>query len=76
MAPDEQIDRLNRQLSRDSLRPVTGIARQALSSLVSALSLLSSWLRQAADDRPLITLLLSLETGYVVARVGRRRAGR
>jgi hypothetical protein len=74
MADNQQIDRLNRRLRSQSLGPVTMISDQALASLGSGLQMLVTWLRQAAQDRPLVTLLLSLEAGFAVARMGRRRA--
>lgn len=74
MTANQQIERLNRQLRSQSLGPMTTISDQALASLGSGLQLLVTWLRQAAQDRPLVTLLLSLEAGFAVARMGRRRA--
>ena len=74
MGTNQQIDRLNRQLRSQSLGPVTTISDQALASLWSGLQLLVTWLRQAAQERPLVTLLLSFEAGFAVARMGRRRA--
>ncbi len=74
MAANQQIERLNRQLRSQSLGPITTISDQALASLGSGLQLLVTWLRQAAQDRPFVTLLLSLEAGFAVARMGRRRA--
>jgi len=74
MAANQQIDRLNRQLRGQSLGPVTTISDQALASLGSGFQSIVTWLRQAAQDRPFVTLLLSLEAGFAVARMGRRRA--
>jgi hypothetical protein len=74
MTANQQIERSNRQLRSQSLGPITTISDQALASLGSGLQLLVTWLRQAAQDRPLVTLLLSLEAGFAVARMGRRRA--
>ena len=74
MTANQQIERLNRQLRSQGLGPITTISDQALASLGSGLQLLVTWLRQAAQDRPLVTLLLSLEAGFAVARMGRRRA--
>ena len=74
MTANQQIERLNRQLRSQSLGPITTISDQALASLGSGLQLLVTWLRQAAQDRPFVTLLLSLEAGFAVARMGRRRA--
>ena len=74
MTANQQIERLNRQLRSQSLGPITTISDQALASLGSGLQLLVTWLRQAAQGRPFVTLLLSLEAGFAVARMGRRRA--
>ena len=76
MAADEQIHRLNRELSRRSLGPVTIISNQFVASLASGLQSLAIWLRDAARDRPLITLLLAFQVGYAVARIGGRNARR
>jgi hypothetical protein len=74
MAANQQIDRLNRRLRSQSLGPVTAISDQALASLEFGLQSLVTWLRQAARDRPLLTVLLTLEAGFAIVRMGRRRA--
>jgi hypothetical protein len=76
MAVDEQIDRLARQLSKQSLGPIDTILNETMSRLGLACGSLAVWLRQAAYDQPLITLLLSCQIGYLVARLGRRHARR
>jgi hypothetical protein len=43
-------------------------------SLFSLLRALAQWMRESAEERPLISLLLAFEAGFAVARVGRRRA--
>lgn len=73
---DEQINRLNWQLSRQSGGPLDVIANQAAESLAVALRVLTTWLRASTQERPLIALLLSFEAGYAVARLGRRHAQR
>ena len=76
MAVDEQLDRLSRQLSKLSLGAIDTIADQAFFRLGSVSAAMAAWLRQAAYDQPLITLLLSCQVGYLVARLGRRYARR
>jgi hypothetical protein len=76
MDADDRIYRLNRELSRHSFGPVTTISNQAVASLGSRLQLLVTWLREAARDRPLITLLLAFQGGYALARLGRPHARR
>jgi hypothetical protein len=76
MAIDEQIDRLQAQLKRQSLEPIDNVLNEAIVQLSAAVRSLAAWLRQTADEQPLTTLLLSLEAGYAVARLGRRHARR
>lgn len=76
MTHDEQINRLNWQLSRQSGGPLDAIANQAVASLAVALRVLTTWLRESTQEQPLIALLLSFEAGYAVARLGRRHAQR
>lgn len=74
MDANDKIDQLKRQLSRQSLGPLAVISDRAASSLQSILVSVVSWLRQAAYDRPFVTLLLAFQSGYGVARLGRRYA--
>ena len=76
MAIDEQIDRLQAQLKRQSLGPIDNVLNEAIVQLSAAVRSLAAWLRQTADEQPLTTLLLSLGAGYAVARLGRRHARR
>lgn len=74
MDADDKLDELKRTLNRQSLGPVGAISDKAASSLRTAVVSFTTWLRQAAYDQPLITLLLSFQAGYLVARLGRRYA--
>jgi hypothetical protein len=76
MTHDEQISRLNGRLSRQNGGPLDVIANQAVESLVVALRVCTTWLRESTQEQPLIALLLSFEAGYAVARLGRRHAQR
>ena len=73
MAVDGKLDQLSRQLSKQSLGPIDTILNQIMSRFVSASASLVVWLQQAAWNQPLITLLLSCQIGYLIARLGRRR---
>jgi hypothetical protein len=75
MAVDEQLDRLSSQLSWHSLGPIDAISTEIISRLGSAFSAVDLSLRQAANDQPLVTLLLAVQAGYLIARLGRRYAG-
>jgi hypothetical protein len=74
MAENVKLRRLERQLSRDPLSPVGAVTNEALHAATLMVGRLLASLRQAAFDRPLTTLFLSCEAGYLVARLGRRRA--
>jgi hypothetical protein len=76
MPVDEQLEQLSRQLSKQSLGPIDTVFSEATSRLGSVSAAFAAWLRQAAYDRPLITLLLSCQAGYLVARLGHRYARR
>ena len=76
MTHDEQINRLNWRLSRQSGGPLDVIANQAVESLAVALRMCTTRLRESTQEQPLIALLLSFEAGYAVARLGRRHAQR
>ena len=76
MYSDKQLARLHWRLSREGLGPLTTISNEATAYLVSALRSIAAWLRHSAEDRPLITLLLSFEAGFAAARLGGRRARR
>ena len=76
MAVDEQLDRLSRQLSKQSLGPIDTVFNETTSRLGAVSAAFAVWLRQAAYDRPLITLLLSYQAGYLIARLGRGYARR
>jgi hypothetical protein len=76
MTHDEQINRLNWQLSRQSGGPLDTIANQAVESLAVAFRVFTTWLRESTQEQPLIALMLSFEAGYAAARLGRRHAQR
>jgi hypothetical protein len=76
MAVDEQLERLSRQLSKQTLGPIDTVFNEAMFRIGSAATSLAAWLRQAVYDQPLTTLLLSCQIGYLTARLGRRYARR
>ncbi len=76
MSVDEKIDLLSQQLGKQSLGPIDTISDEVMRRLGSATGSLVAWLRQAAYDQPLMTLLLACQFGYLVARLGRAYARR
>jgi hypothetical protein len=73
-AANEQLDKLSRQLSKQSLGWADTVLTEVMSRLTSASASVTEWLRQVAYDQPLITLLLAGQVGYLFARFGRRHA--
>ena len=76
MAVDEQIDRLSQQLDKNSLPSVDRLTDDAIAKLASASAAIAGWLRHCAHERPLVTMLLSCQLGYLLGRFQGRRARR
>jgi hypothetical protein len=74
MADNEEIDRLERRLKWEAAGPLTDLSNLITASLFSRLGALAQWVRKAAEERPLISLLIAFEAGFAVARLGHRRA--
>ena len=65
MAENKEIDRLQRRLTQEAPAPLTDL---------SNLRALAQWVRDSAEEMPLISLLVAFEAGFAVARLGHRRA--
>jgi hypothetical protein len=76
MITNEEVARLDQQLDRQSLGPLDAVSNQAASALISWINVITTGLSQAARDRPLTALLISLEVGYAIGRFGPRLARR
>lgn len=74
MDVDDRVHQLSRQLNRQTLEPIDTIFTTAVSRLSATSVSALAWLRQAAYEQPLITLLFACQTGYIIARLGHRRA--
>jgi hypothetical protein len=74
MADNKEIDRLERRLNWEAPGPLADLSNQMTASLFSLLRALAQQVREAAEERPLISLLIAFEAGFAVARLGRRRA--
>jgi hypothetical protein len=74
MSADAKLEILNNQIRGQSFGPLDTLFDQIVSMLRVATRSLAGGLRQAANDQPLTTLLLASQAGYLVARMGQRRA--
>jgi hypothetical protein len=70
----DEIDRLMWRLKMQNMDPITVVARQAASALLPLIRSLKSRLIESVRARPLMTLLVSFEAGYALARMGRKHA--
>jgi hypothetical protein len=73
---DERLERLSWQLSQESLGPIANLLDEMRYRASSAGGSLIAWLRQSANEQPLITILLAGQMGYLAARLGRHHARR
>jgi hypothetical protein len=76
MAENEAIDRLQRRLRWEAPGPLTEHSNQAAASLFSVLRFVTQRLRQAGEERPLVSLLLAFQAGFAIGHWGARRAKR
>jgi hypothetical protein len=74
MADNAKIKRLERRLQWEAPGPLTDLSNQITASLFAMLRALAQWVRESAEERPLIILFVAFEAGFAVARLGRRRA--
>lgn len=76
MADHDELERLERRLKRESLGPLTEISNQMTTSALSLIRAAAGWLRGTIEQRPLISLLIAFEAGFVIARLGGHHAKR
>ena len=73
MAENEEVDRLKRRLNWEA-GPLAALSNQATDALTARGRAFASWVREMAEDRPLISLLIAFQIGLAVGRWGPRRA--
>ena len=76
MANHEEIDRLKRRLQWEGGGPLTDLSSQALDGLAIRVRALVFWVREMAEERPLISLLLAFQLGFAAGKWGPGRAKR
>jgi hypothetical protein len=74
MVEIEEIDRLTRRLHRESAGPLTELSNRTINAITARGREFASWVREMADDRPLISLLIAFQIGFAVGHWGPRRA--
>ena len=74
MFETEEVDRLKRRLNREGSGPLAELSIRATNTLLARGREFTSWVRETAEDRPLISLLIACQIGFAVGRWGPRRA--
>ena len=74
MAENEEVDRLKRRLDWEGAGPLAELSNRTISALTARGRALGSWLREMAEDRPLISLLFACQIGFAAGGWGPRRA--
>ena len=59
MAENEEIDRLKRRLDWEGAGPLAELSNRTISALTARGRAFGSWLREMAEDRPMISLLFA-----------------
>jgi membrane protein len=76
MERNEEIDRLQSRLHWESGGPLAHLADQAVHAFASRAGILAAWVRERAEERPLVSLLCAFQLGLAAGRWGPRRARR
>ena len=76
MAEIEEVDSLKRRRRREGAGPIAELSNRAMDAATARGREFVSWVRQMADDRPLISLLIACQIGFSVGYWGPRRAKR
>jgi len=74
MVEIEEIDRLRWRLHRESAGPLAELSNRTINAIAARGREFASWVREMADDRPLISLLIAFQIGFAVGHWGPRRA--
>jgi hypothetical protein len=70
----EEIDQLKSRLHWESGGPLAHLADQAVSAVASGVGAFAAWVRECAEERPLVSLVSAFQLGFAAGRWGPRRA--
>ena len=76
MDRSEEIDRLNSRLHWESGGQLAYLADQAVGAFASRVQALLAWVRERAEERPLVSLFFAFQLGLAAGRWRPRRAKR
>jgi hypothetical protein len=71
-----EINRLKTRLQWDSGGSLAHLAAETTDALAARAGAFAGWVRENADERPLVSLLCAFQLGFAAGRWGPRRAKR
>ena len=74
MIENEEVDRLKRRLNWEGAGPLAELSNRTVDAMAIRGQAVASWVRENAEDRPLISLLIAFQIGFAVGGWGPRRA--
>ena len=74
MTENEEVDRLKRRLNWEGAGPLAELSNRTIDAVTTRGQAVASWVRENAEDRPLISLLIAFQVGFAAGRWGPRRA--
>ena len=72
----DEIDRLTSRLHWESGGPLALLVDQAVDVIATRAAALAAWVRERAEERPLVSLLAAFQLGFAAGRWGPNRAKR
>jgi hypothetical protein len=72
MNENDEVDRLKRRLSWESAGPLAQLSKLATDAVTAKCEELAGWVRDMAEDRPLISLWIAFQIGFAAGRWGPR----
>jgi hypothetical protein len=76
MAENEQVNRLKRRLRWEGAGPLVELSNRTMDDMTARGREFASWVREMAEDQPLISLLIAFQIGFAVGHWGLRRTKR
>ena len=74
MIENAEVDRFKRRLKWEGAGPLAELSNRTIDAMTTRGQAVASWVRENAEDRPLISLLIAFQIGFAVGRWGEHRA--
>jgi hypothetical protein len=74
MIENAEVESLKRRLKWEGAGSLVELSNRTLDAITAREHAIAMWVRESAEDRPLISLLIVLQLGFAIGRWGPRRA--